>query len=390
MRITLAPVGTASDVLPMLALAKALHAKGHVVTLCAAEEFRATIYNVSFPLFSNGKSYRDFLEAEGTDDDPSSELAKTISRDMAMHFVALRDATRHADVLVGSRLQIAGVSLAEQLKIPYLYFTSSPGTIDYDQYPIFGVPQDRLQKRRSRRLKDWGQLVLSSLNRERKLSHLPDVKNLFEHLYRSGETILALDPTIAPVKPAALQHVTGFCYFEDVVDVDEQLTAFLNEGAPPVYIAPFRTRDPLQLRALCEELVRKGHRVVVGYGWPVTDVPPGCIVSQSFSYAQLFPNMAVIIHGGAADVAAHAVRAHVPQVIAPYTAEQFYWAQKISTAGAGPVPVSSRETSQILSSMEQAMKMVEQVKGLEVSARNGAEAAAIIVEHVAEKKRAVS
>jgi hypothetical protein len=34
--------------------------------------------------------------------------------------------------------------------------------------------------------------------------------------------------------------------------------------------------------------------------------------------------------------------------------------------------------------------MVEQVKGLEVSARNGAEAAAIIVEHVAEKKRAVS
>jgi len=379
MRITLAPVGTASDVLPMLALAKSLHAKGHLITLCAAEEFRSTIYKAGFPMFSNGKSYRNYLEAEGTAEDSSTELAMLIGKDMAMHFVALRDATRHAEVLVGSRLQIAGPSMAEQLKIPYVYFTSSPGAVDYDQYPIFGVSQERLQKRRSKRLKDWDEHVLTSLNRERKLSHLAPVKNLFDYLYRSGQILLAIDPAIAPIKPAANQNVTGLCLFEDVFDVDENLTSFLNEGPAPIYLAPFRINDGQELSGICEALTNAGHRVVVGYGWSNPNLPAKCIASSSTTYAQIFPHMSAIIHGGASDVAAHAIRAHVPQIIAPFTAEQFYWGQRIAAAGAGVI--SQKENTQIVSSVEQALKMSERIKSIQLSVQNGAESAALSVEH---------
>jgi UDP:flavonoid glycosyltransferase YjiC (YdhE family) len=384
MRITLAPVGTASDVFPMLALAKALHARDHLVTLCAAEEFRSVIYKSGFQLFSNGKSYRNYLEGEGTADDSTTELATLIGKDLPMHFVALRDATRHAEVLVGSRLQIAGPSMAEQLKIPYLYFTASPGTFDYDLYPIFGVSQERVQKRRSRRVKDWDEFVLSSLNQERKLSHLPPVKNLFEYLYRSGPMITAVDPAVAPMKDSANVNVTGFCLFEDVFDVDENLTAFLNEGPAPIYLAPFRTKDDHQVNAICEALVHVGHRVVVGYGWQKPSVPAGCLVSSSVSYAQIFPHMSTIIHGGVSDIVAQAIQTRVPQVIVPFTAEQSYWAQIVSAIGAGIIAGS--ESGEILSALEQALKTSAKVKEIQLSIPNGAEAAALIIEQAAQKQ----
>jgi|GEM_PF-3937647 len=389
MRITLAPVGTASDVLPVLALAKALHARGHLVTLCAAEEFRSLIYKTGFQLFSNGKSYRNYLEAESTSEDSSGELARILGEDIATHFVALRDATRHADVIVGARLQLAGPSLAEQLKIPYLYLVTTPGATDYDLFPIFGVAQDRLQKRRSKRLKDWDELVLTSLNRERKLTHLPPVTSLFEHLYRSGEIIMALDPAIVPVKQAMHQSVTGFCFFDEEFDVDDALAAFLNEGAAPIYIAPFRMKNPLQITALCDSLTKAGHRVVLGYGWPETKLPAGCHGSSSFSYTQIFPRVSVVVHGGASDVAVHAIRARVPQVVAPYTAEQAYWALKVSTLGASPAPVPFGDATKMLESIEQALQMTDGVKAA-APAENGAEATASIIEHVVERHRATT
>jgi sterol 3beta-glucosyltransferase len=388
MKITLAPVGTASDVLPMLALAKTLHSRGHIATLCAAEEFRSLIYKAGFQMVSNGQTYRNYLEAEGTPDDASKELATTLNEDMAMHFVALRDATRHADVIVGGRLQIAGPSFAEQLKIPYMYYETTPGATDYDKFPIFGVAQDRLQKRR-KRLKEWDELVLSSLNRERKLTHLPPVTNLFEYLYRSCEILIPLDPAIAPVKTVGNQNVTGFCFYEDEWNADPDLENFLNQGTAPIYIAPFRTKDPVLIATLCNSLTKDGHRVVLGYGWPEMNLPSGCLASPSFTYAQSFPKMSVLVHGGASDVTAHAIRSRVPQVVIPYTAEQTYWAKIAQDLGVSPAPVVMVVAASIYQGIQEALNLRQKAESIP-AVENGAEAASTIIEHVAERHQKVS
>src|SRR5918996_173596 len=132
MKITLAPFGTASDVLPMIALGRILHSRGHAVTICAPEEFRSRIYKSGFPMFSSGKTYRKYLECEGDFEDATTSLVSVLDEDMATHFVALRDATRDADAVIGSRLQIAGPSLAEQHGIPYLFAIHTPGVEDHD------------------------------------------------------------------------------------------------------------------------------------------------------------------------------------------------------------------------------------------------------------------
>jgi sterol 3beta-glucosyltransferase len=389
MKITLAPVGTASDVLPMLALAKALHNRGHIVTLCAAEEFRSLVYKTGFQMVSNGQTYRNYLEAEGTPDDASKELATILSEDMAMHFVALRDSTRHADVIVGGRLQIAGPSFAEQLKIPYVYFETTPGATDYDRYPIFGVAQDRLQKRR-KRLKEWDEFVLSALNRERKLTHLPPVTNLFEYLYRSGDILIALDPAIAAVKTVLNQSVTGFCFYEEEWNADPDLEAFLDQGNAPIYIAPFRTKDPFLMASLCNSLTKEGHRVVLGYGWPPEmNLPSGCVATSSLTYAQTFPKISLVVHAGASDVTAHAIRSRVPQVVLPYTAEQTYWAKRARELGVSPAPTVPVDAVSIYQGVQEALKLRQQAESIP-AVENGAELAASMIENVAERHQKVS
>lgn len=337
MKITLAPFGPSNDVLPMIALAKTLQARGHIVTICAPEEFRSRIYNAEIPMVTSGPTYRRYLECEQNVEDATSDLVVKLNQDMATHFVALRDAAREADVLIGSRLQIAGPSLAEQRKIPYFYAVTTPGNADIDSFPIFGVAHDRVQKRRNKRIKEWDRHVLTALNRERQFGHLGPVSNLFDHVYRSGKVLTVVDPAFRSTRSLPNQIETGFWFLDDEIDLEPETMEYLNEGAAPVYIAPFRYKDRAMVLSLCSSLVSAGHRVVLGHGWDEikdNEIPTGCQRITSLSYAQIFQKMGVIVHSGVPDIAMHAVRSKVPQVIVPYTAEQFYWAEKCEAVAA--------------------------------------------------------
>ena len=390
MKITLAPFGTASDVLPMIALGRVLHSRGHVVTICAPEEFRSRIYKSGFPMVSSGKTYRKYLECEGDFEDATTALVSLLDQDMATHFVALRDATRDADAVIGSRLQVAGPSLAEQHGIPYMFAVHTPGVGDHDLFPIFGVPQDRAQKRRSRRMKEWNTHVLTALNGERKFTHLPPVTNLFEHLYRSGHMMLAIDPALFPAKNSANQTTTGFWYLDEDIDVDEETVAYLNQGTAPIYIAPFRMKDQKQILALCSALISSGHRVVLGYGWEnieENELPSGCTFLNSLSFAQIFPSLSVIVHAGAADIAMQSIRARVPQIVAPYTFEQNFWAQKCHSVGASPAPVLNGDLAKLQQTIELVLAdkaFSERLKQMDFIDQKGPEVAADTIERILE------
>jgi sterol 3beta-glucosyltransferase len=388
MKITLAPFGTASDVLPMIALGRVLHSRGHAVTICAPEEFRSRIYKSGFPMVSSGKTYRKYLECEGDFEDATTALVSVLDEDMATHFVALRDATRDADAVIGSRLQIAGPSLAEQHGIPYLFAIHTPGVGDHDLFPIFGVPYDRAQKRRSKRIKEWDTHVLTSLNRERKFTHLPPVTNLFEHLYRSGHTLFAIDAAFFPVKTSTNRTTTGFWYLEEEIDMDEETIEYLDQGKPPIYIAPFRVKDQKQILGLCSALATDGHRVVLGYGWEnieENELPPGCRFLACLSFVQIFPRLSVIVHAGAADITMQALRARVPQVVVPYTYEQNFWGQKSHSLGMSPAPVLNGDLSKLQQTIEVILAdqaFSERLKKIDPVNQNGTEAAADAIERI--------
>jgi UDP:flavonoid glycosyltransferase YjiC (YdhE family) len=392
MKITLAPFGTSSDVLPMLALAKTLQSRGHVVTMCAPEEFRSRLYKAEVPMVSSGKTYREYLECEGDFEDATNILVKILNEDMATHFVALRDAAREADVVIGSRLQFAGPSLAEQRGAPYFYVVQTPGGADSDSFPLFGVPYDRAEKRRNKRIKEWNNQVLTSLNRERKIAHLPAVNDLFDHLYRSGSILLPLDPAFAPGKTLPNQIATGFWYLNDNIDLEADTESFLNEGKPPVYISRFRMKKQDQILSLCNALVSAGYRVVLGHGWnefQETQLPTGVRLIDSLSFAHIFPKMAAIVHGGFADVSMHAIRSGIPQIIAPYTVEQTYWAEKCHSLGVSAQPVMNGDLVKLQQTIEKALSdraIADRLKSQAADAnQEGTLAAAEAIERIAQE-----
>ena len=392
MKITLAPFGTASDVMPMLALARTLQSRGHVVTICAAEEFRSRIYECEVPMFSSGPTYRRYLECEGNLEDTTSALVSVLSEDMATHFVALRDGAREADVLIGGRLQVAGPSMAEQRGIPYLYAITTPGHADHDSFPIFGVPQNRAQQRRSKRIKEWNTDVLSALNRERKISHLPAVKNLFEHLFRSGPILMAVDPAFAPAKTLPNQVMTGYWYFNQQIDVSSEIEAYLNEPKAPIYIAPLRC-DPKQILTMIQSLTNAGHRVVLGHGWEgieEKDLPQDSQMISSLSYSHILPKMSVVVHSGNPDLAMHSIRAGVPQIIAPYTVEQTFWAQKGKEIGAALVLDSNGDIAKLQHTIQQVIadpSFSQRLKAMSPAPENGTEVAAEAIERAVEEHK---
>jgi UDP:flavonoid glycosyltransferase YjiC (YdhE family) len=180
------------------------------------------------------------------------------------------------------------------------------------------------------------------------------------------------------------QSVTGFCFYEDEWNSDPDLETFLNQGNAPIYIAPFRTKDPMLISSLCNSLTKEGHRVVLGYGWPEMNLPSGCLASSSLTYAQSFPKMSVIVHGGASDVTAHSIRSRVPQVVVPYTAEQTYWAKRSQELGVSPAPIVPVDAANIYQGIQEALKLRQKAESVP-AVENGADAAASIIEQVVER-----
>jgi sterol 3beta-glucosyltransferase len=87
-----------------------------------------------------------------------------------------------------------------------------------------------------------------------------------------------------------------------------------------------------------------------------------------------------------ADVAMHALRCKVPQVIAPYTIEQAYWGAKCHALGLSPAPVAPGDTTELTRALEKAIadaSIGERLSALSATLQDGTQAAAEAIEAAA-------
>ena len=59
-------------------------------------------------------------------------------------------------------------------------------------------------------------------------------------------------------------------------------------------------------------------------------------------HALLFPRLAAVVHHAGAGTTSAALRAGIPSVPVPVTADQPFWATRLSTLGAAPAPIPYR------------------------------------------------
>lgn len=133
----------------------------------------------------------------------------------------------------------------------------------------------------------------------------------------------------------------GAWFLPDERPLPQELEAFLDAGAPPVYVgfgsmALHLSKD---LARVAIEAVRGyGRRVLLARGWaglaPVDD-RDDCFVVGEVNHQALFARVAAVMHHGGAGTTTAAARAGAPQVVVPQIADQPSWAARVAELGIG-------------------------------------------------------
>src|SRR5665213_2541702 len=89
----------------------------------------------------------------------------------------------------------------------------------------------------------------------------------------------------------------------------------------------------------CWMLCVRTMRAVIAAGWgglTQGNLPDTVFAVDAVSRDWLQPKMAAATHHGGRGTTGAALRAGIPQIVAPFVGDQFFWAQQIEKRGLGP------------------------------------------------------
>jgi vancomycin aglycone glucosyltransferase len=357
MRVLLSTWGSRGDVEPLLGLAVALRELGAEVRMCAPPDFADLLARIGVPMVPAGKSVRELVHGVH-DRKPSTpaDAPRVAAELVAAQFETVAAAADGCDALVATGLMPAGArTVADVRGIPYVLASFQPGSFpsphhaplqrpgkpfppgETDNRVLWEVDAERVQA-----------LYGAPLNAQRAALGLPPVDNVRDHVFTNSPW-LAADPTLCPWPGSAYLDVvqTGAWILPDERPLPADLEAFLDAGAPPVYVSFGSVRAPEGVARVAIEAIRvQGRRVVLSRGWAdlaLIDDSDDCFVVGEVNHQALFPRVAAVVHHGGAGTTTTAARAGAPQVVVPQIADQPYWAGRVAelrigAAHDGPTP----------------------------------------------------
>jgi UDP:flavonoid glycosyltransferase YjiC (YdhE family) len=210
----------------------------------------------------------------------------------------------------------------------------------------FNSPLNRLTHQ-AMQLASW-EMFRADINQWRRQQSLIPHPHFGYYRWQQRHTPLTLcgfSPSILP-RPSdwpSSHHVTGYWFLDEPPSWQPpaDLVRFLESGPPPIYLGfgSMSIENPERLTQVCLEALRiSGQRGVLSAGWsglhhqtPSDDMYP----VGSIPHSWLFPRVAVCVHHGGMGTTAAALRAGVPQIIAPVVSDQPYWAERMAQLGVG-------------------------------------------------------
>ncbi|MFD8479550.1 glycosyltransferase [Kitasatospora sp. NPDC059673] len=138
-------------------------------------------------------------------------------------------------------------------------------------------------------------------------------------------------------------EVVGNWWPADTGQLPDEVEEFLAAGPAPVFIGfgSMGAGQGERLGRLAVEALRAaGQRGVLQAGWAglTADADDVLTVGQ-LDHAALFPRMAAVVHHAGAGTAAATLRAGAPSVPVPVTADQPFWARRLTAIGAAVAPI---------------------------------------------------
>ncbi|GAA1089492.1 glycosyltransferase [Nocardiopsis composta] len=321
MRVLLSAYGTRGDVEPVAALAVRLRALGAQVRVCAPPDqvFAELLARVGVPLVPFEKPWRSSEAGPPAAEERVGDVDAFVGGCIDATYGTLVEAAEECDVLLATgMLHFVARSAAEKAGVPHRFAVFAPVLDAPQRDAVVGAP----------------------INAHRASIGLPPVDDVRAFLFTERPWV-AMDPVLAPrPDPAGLDTVrTGPWTLPDDRPLPADLAAFLDAGAPPVYVG-FGSMQVLQdsARAAIEAARAQGRRVILSRGWagldPVDDAGD-CFAVGEVNQQELFRRVAAVVHHGGAGTTATAARAGAPQVVVAQAADQPYWAARVADLGIG-------------------------------------------------------
>ena len=367
MKITILTYGSRGDVQPFLPLSVGLMAKGHHVTLAAPSRFKDLVE-------SHGIR---FVALAGEPEDLSRRLNDAgnnfirMVREMMDHALEIavdvlrqtEEACTEADLIIHTFAHAVGAhTLAREKNIPDIHVQTFPMFTPTGDYPNVTLPDfklsalNRLTHVLSQKITWWGSKL--GYERVRRRAGLPR-RTLYSPFdgdpARPRTPILcAWSPSLIPPSTDWPPHVcvTGWYFFDSPQDYlpPPELLAFLKSGEPPVCVSfgSMVHRDVESIDHIVREsLMQTNHRAIILSGWSQvrSQTTEKILYLDSAPHDWLLPLCRMVIHHGGAGTTSAGLRAGIPNIVVPFTADQPFWGRRVHAIGAGPRPIPVRKLS---------------------------------------------
>ncbi len=367
MKITILTYGSLGDVQPFIPLSRGLMSRGHLVKLVAPSRFKtlAQEHEVDFiPLVGEP------AELSKRMNDSGQNFVKIV-RELMNHAIEIgadvlrqtEEACKDADLIIHTFMHAMGAhTLAREMNIPDVHVQLFPMFASTGDYPNVTLPNlklptiNRWTHTISRLITVWSARI--GFEQIRRRANLPKRKlySPFDHNpYRLPTPILcAWSPSVlSPSKDwRSNVHCTG--YFFDDSHINYQPTValqkFLDEGEPPVCISfgSMVNRHAGNIaRIACEALRQTNNRGIILSGWSSITYPSSndLLYLNAVPHQWLLPRCKLVIHHGGAGTTSAGLRAGIPSIVIPFTADQPFWGNRVHDLGAGPKPISVKKLS---------------------------------------------
>jgi vancomycin aglycone glucosyltransferase len=268
-------------------------------------------------------------------------------------------------VLVAAGLTTAAAgaqAVSEKRGIRYMYAAYAPCYLPSPHFPPLSlhgqpVPLDVTDNRVLWDLHAQGMNAVfgAPVNAYRASLGLRAVDNVRDYV-STDHPWLAADPTLGPWRETSDLDVvhTGAWILPDERPLPDELVAFLDAGAPPVYVGfgSMRRVSADVARVAIEAIRAQGRRALIGRGWAglaLIDDRDDCSVVGDVNHQALFGRVAAVVHHGGAGTTTTAARAGAPQVVVPQAGDQPYWAGRVAELGIGTAHDGPTPTTESLS-----------------------------------------
>ncbi|MFJ1967471.1 glycosyltransferase [Streptomyces sp. NPDC087903] len=352
MRVVLSGYDSRGGIEPLVGLSVRLRELGAEVRVCAPpdEEFAKRLAGIGVEMVPTGQSVRRLVT--GRTPPTAAGVPRRAAELVAAFYDNVRAAAEGCDVLVATGLlpAAAGVqAVAEKLGIRYVYGSYQPVSLPSPHHPPIPRPGRPLPSDVTDNRVLWEQdaqdaqaVFGEAVNTHRASIGLRLLDNVRDHVF-TARPWLAADPVLAPWRqPADLDVVqTGAWVLPDERPLSAELSAFLDAGAPPVYVGfgSIPLRDPEDVTRVAVEAIRaQGRRAVISRGWAdlaLIDDQDDCFAVGEVNHQALFRRVAAAVHHGGAGTTTTATWAGAPQVVVPQGGDQPYFAGRVADLGIG-------------------------------------------------------